>query len=219
MPIACAPVGIAQQGQSCFPDSRQAHSADGVTGSLGSTRWKPQNSPVAVLSSMALGRLGQTVGSASNSIQPCCHGGTAGNADPQPKTARESIAREVERLEDLSKELLAAQHHNCSSALLVFVGERQWEGAISKLQLHVRPPFVVRSSIDFEQGRCHRHMLPSGGFNAFTSIVKDCEAWWEDACNRGTWYKAAPFGRVLPPPPGWLLRPHSPDRFIRSVCA
>lgn len=55
------------------------------------------------------------------------------------------LVREVERFEDLAKELLSAQNHNCSSPLLVFV-ERRWESVIAKLPLHVRPPFVVRTS-------------------------------------------------------------------------
>ena len=25
--------------------------------------------------------------------------------------------------------------------------------------------------------------LPSGSFNAFASIVQDCETWWEEACS------------------------------------
>ncbi|CAL1153801.1 unnamed protein product [Cladocopium goreaui] len=119
------------------------------------------------------------------------------------------VVSEVERLEDLTKELLSAQNHNCSSPLLVFVGERRWESRIAKLHLHVRPPFVVRTSVDFEHGPCHRHMLPSGSFNAFASIVQDCETWWEEACNTGTWYMAAPLRPVLPPSPNWFLRPCS----------
>eukprot|EP00435_Cladocopium_sp_Y103_P018811 s2728_g4.t1 len=107
------------------------------------------------------------------------------------------LTKEVERLEDLTKGLLSAQNQNCSSPLLVFVGERRWESAIAKLQLHVRPPFVVRTSVDFENGPCHRHMLPSGSFNAFASIVQDCETWWEEACDTGTWYMAAPLRPVI----------------------
>ena len=118
------------------------------------------------------------------------------------------VVREVERLDDLVKELLSAQNHNSFSPLLVFV-ERRWESAIAKLPLRVRPPFVVRISVDFEHGPCHRHMLPSGSFKAFAAIVMDCETWWEEACRKGTWYMAAPFIAVLPSSPEWFLRPCS----------
>eukprot|EP00434_Breviolum_minutum_P001146 symbB.v1.2.001004.t1/scaffold43.1/size391093/33 len=99
---------------------------------------------------------------------------------------------EVERLDDLIKVILAAQHRNCSIPLLVFVGEARWETAIANLETYVRPVFMVRSSATARIGPCHRQMLPSGSFNTFINIVSDCEAWWEEACKTGTWYRAAP---------------------------
>lgn len=71
-------------------------------------------------------------------------------------------------------------------------------------------------SANFEHVPYHRHMLPSGSFSAFASIVTDCETWWEEACNTGTWYMAAPLIPVLPPSPEWLFRPCSFDLSSRA---